>query len=80
MISVIVSADSLRHGHYESLPKQIIEKLRSKGIPVIGDWMLRGVEYGELCIHWTQDEVTFLWDDLGQQPPPQQDDDFDNLI
>ena len=57
-------------GHYEALPRQVIETLKAKGIPVTGDWMLRGVEYGALTVtFYKPDGVTFTWDSLGEEPP-----------
>lgn len=57
------------HGHYEALPRQVCEQLRSLGVPVIGDWMVRGVEYGSLTVTFYKPEgVTFIWDSMGEEP------------
>lgn len=65
-------------GHYDTAPRQVIDKLRSAGIPVIGDWMLRGVEYGVLLTTFRPGKgVVFLWHDFGEKPEA---DPFDELI
>ena len=57
------------HGHYEALPRQVCEQLRAAGVPVIGDWMVRGVEYGALTVTFHKsDGVAFIWDSLGEEP------------
>lgn len=64
------NAQAFELGHYDALPRQIVETLKSKGIPVTGDWMIRGVEYGALTITFASaaKTVTFTWDDLGEEP------------
>lgn len=59
--------------HYEALPRQVIQTLKDKGIPVTGDWMIRGVEYGALVVTHCREEVVFVWNDLGEEPPAADD-------
>lgn len=69
--TIIVTFDTLSFevGHYESLPRQVVEKLKEAGIPVIGDWMLRGVSYGKLTTTYHKPTgVSFIWHSLGEEP------------
>lgn len=81
-ITVEIPALEFQVGHYHEFPKTVLEKLRKAGIPVTGDWMLRGVEYGCLTITYGQPDsdphnpiernqsadVVFYWDSLGNEP------------
>lgn len=80
--SVSIEFDGIEFqvGHYMQFPAKVLEKLREAGIPAVGDWMLRGVEYGQLTVTYDQPEidyskpvetrqkatVTFEWRSLGR--------------
>lgn len=71
-IRVTTTPEKLAHGHYESLQRQVIEKLREEGVPVTGDFMIRGVRSGTLIATWEPYcGATYEW------IPP---DDADDLI
>lgn len=75
-IAHIFPAELFATGHYEALPRQVIDTLIGKGIPVTGDWMIRGVTYGELTVTYGSNEVTFNWCDLGEEPPESEEDGY----
>ena len=69
--TIIVTFENLAFevGHYDALPRQVVEKLKEAGIPVIGDWMLRGVSYGKLTTTYHKPTgVSFIWHSLGEEP------------
>lgn len=69
--TIIVTFDtpSFEVGHYEALPRQVVGKLKEAGIPVIGDWMVRGVKYGKLTTTYHKPTgVSFAWTSLGEEP------------